>query len=91
MHAKSLQSCLTLCDPMDCSCEAPLSMGFSRQEYWSGVPFLPPGSLPNPGTEPTTPVSPALQVDSSPLSHQGSPRSQKSLRGRMHGQDAGRL
>ena len=36
MHAKSLQLCLTLCNPMDCSCQAPLSMGFSRQEYWSG-------------------------------------------------------
>ena len=91
MHARSLQSCLTLCDPMDCSGQAPLSMGFSRQEYWSGLLFLPPGDLPNPGTEPTTSVSPALQVDSSPLSHLGSPRLQKSLRGRTDGQDAGRL
>ena len=33
--------------------QAPLSVGFSRQEYWSGLPFLPPGDLPNPGTEPT--------------------------------------
>ena len=32
---------------------APLSMGFSRQEYWSGLPYLPPGDLPDPGTEPT--------------------------------------
>ena len=39
-------------------------MGFSRQEYWSGVPFLLPRSLPNPGIEPTPPVSPALQTDS---------------------------
>ena len=36
--AKSLQLCLTLCDPMDCSSQAPPSMGFSRQEHWSGVP-----------------------------------------------------
>ena len=47
MHAKSLQSCLILCDPMDCS-QAPLSMGFSRKEYWSGLPFPSPGYLPNP-------------------------------------------
>ena len=42
--------------------QAPLSMRFSRQEYWSGLPFLSPmgGGLPNPGIEPTSPVSPAL-------------------------------
>ena len=45
-------------------------MGFSRQEYWSGLPFPSPGDLPDPGIEP---VSPALQADSLPLSHQGSP------------------
>ena len=50
--------------------QAPLSMGFSRQEYWSGLPLPFPGNLPDPGIEPT---SPALQVDSSPLSHLGSP------------------
>ena len=49
--------------------KAPLLMAFPRQEYWSGLPCLPPGYLPDPGTEP---VSPALQVDSLPLSHQGS-------------------
>ena len=43
-------------------------MGFSRQEYWSGLLFPSPGDLPNPGIEPG---SPALQVDSLPLSHQG--------------------
>ena len=42
----------------------PLFMGFSRQEYWSGLPFSPPGDLPDPGTEPESPASPALQVDS---------------------------
>ena len=52
--------------------QAPLSMGFSRQEYWSGLPCLPPGNLPNAGIEPASPVAPALQVDSSPLSHRGS-------------------
>ena len=40
------QLCLTLCDPMDVAHLAPLSMGFSRQEYWSGLPFPSPGSLP---------------------------------------------
>ena len=40
--------------------QAPLSMGFSRQEHWSGLPFPPSGDLPDPGTEP---VSPALQVE----------------------------
>ena len=50
--------------------QAPLSMGFSRQEYWSGLPFPFPWDLPNPGIEPR---SPALQVNSLLLSHQGSP------------------
>ena len=40
------KSCPALCNPMDCSCQAPLSMGFSRQEYWSGMSFPPPGDLP---------------------------------------------
>ena len=65
MWAKSLQSYLTLCDSMDCICQAPLSTGFSRQEYGSGLPCPPPGDLPDPGTKPH---SPALQVDSLPLS-----------------------
>ena len=49
--------------------QAPLSMGFPRQEYWNGLPFLSPGDLPNPGIEP---ASPARQADSLPLSHLGS-------------------
>ena len=54
-----------LCDPMDCVArQAPLSMGFSRQEHWSGLPFPPLGDLPDPGIEPR---SPALQADSLPL------------------------
>ena len=40
--------------------QAPLSMGFSMQEYWSGLPCPPPGDLPNPGIEPTSLMSPAL-------------------------------
>ena len=50
--------------------QAPLSMGFSRQEYWSGLTQPPPGDLPDPGIEP---MSPALQADSLPQSHWGSP------------------
>ena len=42
-------------------------MEFSRQEYWSGLPFPTPGDLPNPGTEPVSLVSPALQADSLPV------------------------
>ena len=59
------QLCLTFCDPMGCSLPwtAPLTMGFSRQEYWSGLPFPSPGDLPNPGIKPR---SPTLQADSLP-------------------------
>ena len=49
--------CPTLCDPMDCSLQAPLTVGFSRQEYWSGLPFSSPRDLPHLDIEP---VSPAL-------------------------------
>ena len=54
------QSCLTLCDPWTVACQAPLSMEFSRQEYWSGLPFPTPGDIPNPGIEPEFPASPEL-------------------------------
>ena len=55
------QLCSTLCDPMYCvACQAPLSMRFLRQEYWSGLPLLPPGDLPDPGMEPMSLVSPAM-------------------------------
>ena len=54
------KSCPTLCDPLDCSCQAPLSMGFPRQEYWNGLPFPLPGDLPEPGIEPVSLPSPAL-------------------------------
>ena len=49
--------------PWTVVCQAPPSMGFSRQEYWSGLPFPSPGDLPNPGIEPRPP---ALQADSLP-------------------------
>ena len=63
-------SCLTLCYPMDCSCQAPLSLGFPRQGYWRGLPLPFPGDLPNPGIEP---VSPALVSGSLPL-RSGNPK-----------------
>ena len=66
------QSCPTVCDPLDCSPPGS-SMRFSRQEYWRGLPFPPPGDLPDPGIEPKSAVSLALQENSLLLSHQGSP------------------
>ena len=51
------QSCPTLCNPMVATYQAPPSMGFSRQEYWSGLPFPSPGDLPDPGIEPRSPTS----------------------------------
>ena len=52
---------------------APLSMAFSRQESWSGLPVPSAGALPDPGIEPASPVSSVLQADSFPLSQWGSP------------------
>ena len=46
------QSHPTLCNPMTIACQAPMSIGFSRQEYWSGLSFPPPGGLSNPGIQP---------------------------------------
>jgi len=53
------KSCLTLATLWTVACQAPLSMGFSRQEYWSGLPFPSPRDLPHPGIKPR---SPALQA-----------------------------
>ena len=64
--------CLTLAIPWIVACQAPLSMGCSRQEYWSGLPFPSAGDLPDPGIEPT---SPALQADSLPTELWGKPNS----------------
>ena len=49
--------------PYGGACQAPLSMGFFRQEYWSGLPFSPPGNLPNPGIKSAFPAFPELQVN----------------------------
>ena len=60
-------------NPWTVARQAPLSVGFSRQEYRSGLPFPPLGDLPNPGVELASSASLALQADYLPLSHQGSP------------------
>ena len=57
--------------PRTAARQAPLSMGFSKQESWSGLPFSASGDLPNPGTGPASVSSPALQVDFLPLRHWG--------------------
>ena len=62
------KSCLTVVTPWTVACQVPLSMGFSRQEYWNGLPFLSPGDFPDSGIEPG---SPALQADSLPTELQG--------------------
>ena len=67
---KITQLCLTLYDSMDCSLPGSSLLGFSRQEYWSELPFSSPGDLPDPGIEPE---SPALQADSLRSDHLGSP------------------
>ena len=66
-----LKSCPTLATPWTVACQTPLSIGFSRQEYWSGLPFPSPGDLPNPGIEPRFPT---LQADSLPTELQGKPQ-----------------
>ena len=61
VRAKLIQSSLPLCNPMDCTAhQAPLRMGFSRQEYWSGLSCPSPGDLPDPGIELLSLTSPAL-------------------------------
>ena len=64
------QSCPTLSDPWTAAHQAPLSMGFSRQGHWSGLPFPSPEDLPDPGVEPE---SPEVQIYSLPFEQQGRP------------------
>ena len=68
---KSLSCVQLFATPWTVARQAPLSMGFSRQEYWSGLPFPSPGDLPHLGIEPPSPVSPALQADSLPAEPSG--------------------
>ena len=60
VHAKSLQSCPTLCNPMGYRPPGSSTHGFSRHDYWSGLPRPPPGDLPNPGIKLTFLTTPAL-------------------------------
>ena len=69
--AQSLSHVRLFVTPQTIACQAPLSMGFSQQEYWSGLPFPLPGALPNPQIVPT---SPALQTDSLPSEPPGKPK-----------------
>ena len=68
LHA---QSCQTLCDPWTVASQAPLSMEFSRQDYWSGLPFLTPGNFPDPGIKPMSLLH--WQAGSLPLVPPGKP------------------
>ena len=68
MKVKSLSRVRLFATPWTVAYQAPLSVGFSRQEYWSGLPFPSPGALPNPGIEPR---SPALQADALPSEPSG--------------------
>ena len=71
LQSVSLGSCYAqLCLAWTIGHQAPLSMGFSKQEHWSRLPCPPPRYLPDPGVKPISPVS---QADSLLLSHQGSP------------------
>ena len=71
-ESEDTQECSTLCDPMDCSLhQAALSMGFSKQEYWSGLPFPFPGHLPNPEIKPRSLTLEADTLVSEPLGKPG--------------------
>ena len=81
----------TLCDPVDVAHQAPLSKGFSRQEYWSGLPCPSPGDLSDPGMEPVSLRSPALAAgvhwhhleSSEPTMHMLTNKSEMSLVAQM--------
>ena len=74
MHAQSFQSCQTLCDSMDCSPPGSSVHGIFREKILEWVDISYSGEPPDPGIKPRSPASPALQVDSLPLSHQRSPK-----------------
>ena len=77
-HCAQSVSCVQLfCDPVNCSLASSFVHGFSRQEYWSGLLFPPPGHLSHPGIKPPCLVSPALVEDSLPLGHLGGPIEKK--------------
>ena len=80
-NVKLLSRVQLFATPWTVAHQASLFMGFSRQEYWNGLPFPSPGDLPNPGIKPG---SPALQVDFYCLSHQGSPTANKGLQAKEY-------
>ena len=77
MMVSSLSHVRLFVTPWMVACQAPLSMGFSRQEYWSRLPFPSPGDLPNPGIEPS---SPTLQADALTSEPPGKPEITKGIR-----------
>ena len=68
-HVKIMSD--SFCDPMVCIPPGSSVHGFPRQKYWRGLSFPPPGDLPDPEIEPMSPVVPALQADSLPLTQWG--------------------
>ena len=80
MKVKPLSHVRFSVTPWTIAYQASPSMGFSRQEYWSGLPFPSPGDLPNPGIEPG---SPALEADALTSEPPGKPRESKIIEGGM--------
>ena len=74
-HVCAALSRVPIVTPWTVARQAPPSMGFFRQGYWSGLPFPPPGDLPDPGQKPASPLSPALQANSWPTEPPGRPLS----------------
>ena len=66
IESQSLSRVRLFATPWSIAHQAPLSMGFSREEYWSGLPFPSPGDLPNPGIEPRSPALQAYALTSEP-------------------------
>ena len=78
VKVKSLSYVWLFVTPWTVAYQAPQSMGFSRQEYWSGVPFPSPGDLPNPGIQPG---SPSLQADTLPSEPPGKIVKERDIQG----------
>ena len=76
VRTQSLSCVQLFVTPWTVARQAPLSMEFSRQEYWSGLPFPTPGDLPDPVVEPASLMSPELQADSLPSEPLGKPQNQ---------------
>ena len=80
MKVKSLSRVQLFVTPWTIAYQAPPSMGFSRQEYWSGLPFPSPGDLPNPGIEPGSPAFQADALTSEPPESLGNKQKKKPFR-----------